>query len=106
MSVAEQAGAHGPGEKHHPTPVQYVKVAVVLAIATAAEVVLFYIEQLPDGALIGLLMFFMIFKFAMVALWFMHLRFDSRILRRVFVTGIVLACSVYIIVLLTFGILR
>jgi cytochrome c oxidase subunit 4 len=38
----------------------------------------------------------------MVVLWFMHLRFDSRLFRRLFVTGIVLALFVYTIVLTTF----
>ena len=50
------------------------------------------------------MLFFMVFKFAMVVLWFMHLRFDSRIFRRLFVTGIFLAIGVYLIVLLTFGV--
>ena len=36
----------------------------------------------------------MILKFATVALWFMHLRFDSRIYRRLFITGIILAVRV------------
>jgi hypothetical protein len=35
-------------------------------------------------------------------LWFMHLRFDSRMFRRLFTTGIVLALIVYTIVLTTF----
>jgi hypothetical protein len=41
-------------------------------------------------------------KFFLVAMWFMHLRFDSKIFRRLFVAGIVLATIVFGIVLLTF----
>ena len=89
----------------HPGPRQYVGVAVVLAIVTAAEVALFYLEFIPEGVVVAALMVLMVLKFALVALWFMHLRFDSRIYRRLFVTGIILAASVFLIVLLTFGLL-
>jgi hypothetical protein len=44
----------------------------------------------------------MIVKFAMVAAFFMHLRFDHKVFRTVFITGIVLATAVYMIVLFTF----
>jgi hypothetical protein len=42
----------------------------------------------------------MIAKFAIVCGWFMHLRYDNPLFRRVFVFGLVLAVTVYIIVLL------
>jgi hypothetical protein len=35
----------------------------------------------------------------------MHLRFDSKLFRRLFVTGIILAITVYTIALTTLGIL-
>jgi cytochrome c oxidase subunit IV len=38
----------------------------------------------------------MIVKFGTVAAWFMHLRFDSRLFRRVFVGGLILAILVYL----------
>jgi len=34
-----------------------------------------------------------------VALYFMHLRFDSKLFRRLFVTGIILAIAVYLVAL-------
>jgi len=86
-----------------------VIVAVVLALATMVEVGLFYIPRssgIPRGIIIGLLLFFMAAKFALVVLWFMHLRFDSPLFRRLFVTGLLLAMAVYMIVLLTFGTLE
>ena len=103
-----QAGQQAPlsGVEHaHPTPRTYIAVAIWLAIATAAEVALFYLD-LPDGLLIGLLMFFMVVKFTMVVAYFMHLKFDARIFRRFMYTGIALAVSVYMIVLATFGLFR
>jgi cytochrome c oxidase subunit 4 len=98
-----QAGPEGHG---HPTERQYVAVAMVLAAITAAEVGLYYISSIPDPALIALLCFAGFMKFVLVALWFMHLRFDSLIYRRLFVTGIVLATAVYLIYLSTLHVLR
>lgn len=92
-------------EHAHPGPRTYIAVAIWLAIATAAEVALYYLDM-PDGLFIGLLMFFMVVKFTMVVAYFMHLKYDARIFRRLMVTGIALALSVYLIVLLTFGLFR
>ena len=44
-------------------------------------------------------------KFVMVAAFFMHLKFDSPMLRRLFITGIVLAAVVYTVALLTLRVL-
>ena len=89
----------------HPGPKQYVAVAVVLAVATAIEVGLYYLD-LPHPLLATLLLFFAVIKFSLVALWFMHLRFDSRIFQRLFVTGLILAMTVYLVVLTIFGALN
>ena len=88
----------------HPGPRQYVIVAIILAVVTGLEIGLFYVKGIPNGILVAALMVLMIIKFALVALWFMHLRFDSRVYRRLFLTGIVLAVSVFMVVLLTFGV--
>jgi cytochrome c oxidase subunit IV len=90
----------------HPGPREYVKVAIVLAIATALEVALYYIKDIPHGLFVGLLLFFAAVKFGLVALWFMHLRFDSKVFKQLFVTGIILAAMVYTIVLSAFGTFR
>ncbi len=86
---------------HHPQPGQYIKVAIILAVVTALEVAIYYVEALRD-VLVPLLLAFAVIKFIMVALWFMHLRFDSRMFRRFFVTGIVLALLVFGVVLWIF----
>lgn len=83
----------------HPGVGQYVEIGVILAVVTAVEVGLYYID-VSRGFTVPALLFLTFMKFALVVLWFMHLRFDSRILRRLFVTGIVLAASVYAIVLI------
>lgn len=91
--------------EHHPSPAAYIKVALFLAVVTAIEVGAYYVTQLPDVVLVVSLLVMMVVKFAMVALWFMHLRFDSPLFRRLFITGIILALIIYTIVLLSFGVL-
>jgi cytochrome c oxidase subunit IV len=44
----------------------------------------------------------MLVKFTMVAAYFMHLKFDSKIFRRLFIVGILLALAVYGVALWTF----
>ena len=103
-----QAGQQAPlsGVEHaHPGPRTYIAVAIWLAIATAAEVALYYVDM-PDGLFIGLLMFFMVVKFTTVVAYFMHLKYDAKMFRRFMITGIALAISVYMIVLTTFGLFR
>lgn len=99
--VVKTGPAQG-GTKHdHPSDKQYVMVALVLAAITLAEVLVYYVESL-EGLLVPILAVMSIVKFAMVVLWFMHLRFDSRLFRRLFFTGVALALFCYIVVLSTF----
>jgi cytochrome c oxidase subunit IV len=89
-------------ERHdHPSPRQYVFVAVILAIVTAIEVGIYYIDYFKENSnvLIAFLLAFAVVKFIMVALWFMHLRFDAHLFRRFFITGVILAIIIFGIVL-------
>ena len=100
--VVDSPPEHGGVPHHaHPTELEYVKVAILLAIITLAEVAIYYVPSL-EGLLVPILLVFSTIKFAVVVLWFMHLRFDSRLFRRLFVTGLALAGFVYSIVLSTF----
>ncbi|HJR45453.1 MAG TPA: cytochrome C oxidase subunit IV family protein [Actinomycetota bacterium] len=102
MASTEVTAPREDAELHdHPTPRKYVWIAVILAVVTAAEVAIYYIPSL-ESLLVPLLVVFATVKFIMVALYFMHLKFDSKLFRRLFVTGIVLAFAVFTIVLLTF----
>jgi cytochrome c oxidase subunit 4 len=92
---------HVEHEHAHPSEGVYLLVALFLAIVTGAEVVLYYV-RLDFRLYAPVLGVLAIVKFATVAMFFMHLRFDSRVFRWFFVTGIVVAVTVYTIVLLTF----
>lgn len=88
----------------HPSPLKYVGIAMILAAVTGLEVGLYYIDM-PDKLFVALLLGLAFIKFSMVAAYFMHLKFDGRLLRRLFITGILLAGVVYTIALLTLDVL-
>jgi cytochrome c oxidase subunit 4 len=90
-----------PGElKPHPTPRQYVLIAVVLVVITALEVGASYLDgDISSNLLIAVLAVMAAVKFWLVVSWYMHLRTDLRIFRRMFVVGLLLAGAVYMIAL-------
>ncbi len=111
--MSDQTLAHEAQQEHeaqtehegraHPSDRSYVGIALILAVLTALEVASFYIEEELGALLIPALVIMMIVKFVIVVAWFMHLRFDSNLFTRLFVSGLMLAIGVYIITLTTFG---
>jgi cytochrome c oxidase subunit 4 len=97
-------------EEHHvahPKPLQYVKIAVLLAVLTAIEVGLYYINNSLSLGWVNTAMLLVLasLKFVIVIGWYMHLRFEKPTLSRFFGFGFVLALSLYAIVLVSFGVL-
>lgn len=90
----------------HPSPAQYWKIAVLLAVLTAFEVAMFYINRtLELGALNALILITLAaLKFVIVVGWYMHLRFENSTLRRFFTAGAVLAMGLYTVVLSALGV--
>ncbi len=87
----------------HPSDGHYIKIALFLGVLTALETATYYFDAFENTTLLLLfLMPVMILKFGMVAWYFMHLGTDSRLFSRLFIMGIVLAVSVYMIFLLAF----
>ncbi len=93
---------HDTGHGNHPGVGQYVEIGIILAVLTGIEVALFYAGQAgtPSQVTVPAILFLTFMKFVLVVLWFMHLRFDHRVFRRVFVGGLALAALVYGIVIL------
>ena len=102
--TAGLALVHHAPEHSHPSPAKYVGIAIFLAIVTALEVGLYYISM-PEWLVVVLLLVLATMKFAIVAAFFMHLKFDSPMLRRLFVTGLILAGVVYTIALFSLSVL-
>jgi len=77
----------------HPTPGTYFKIAIILSVITAVEVGIFYITALGK-AIIPVLAVLSIGKFVLVAMFYMHLKFDHKLFTGLFVTGLILAMIV------------
>ncbi len=88
-------------EQRQETSVKYWVVFAILAIFTGLEVVVGYLAALPSAIKIAVLIFLAIVKVALVLLYFMHLRFDSRMFALPFGLGIVLAIPITLIISLT-----
>jgi cytochrome c oxidase subunit 4 len=89
-------------EHAHPSEAVYVRIALILAAITGLEVLLSYVKIGGNQVVTnGGLLILAAVKFSMVAMYFMHLKFDNPVLRRLFVTGLVLAIGVYAAYLLT-----
>lgn len=110
--MSTETVTHGPdteehGAQHtddHISDWGYVKVAILLAVITGVEVFTYFESVVDWGkALVPALIVMMVLKFGIVAGYFMHLKFDSPLFTRVFVTGILFAIGVYIVMMLAFG---
>ena len=105
--VAAEVAADDHGEHHeHPSDRQYVKIALILGGLTALEVFTYFesVHNLGDAAIYVILIVLMVLKFIYVVAWFMHLKFDSVLFKRIFVSGVVLALGVYLVMLTAFRI--
>jgi cytochrome c oxidase subunit IV len=90
-----------PHARAHPEPRQYVMIAVILVVITGFEVATSYLEgDVNSNLIIAALAVMAALKFFLVVAWFMHLRNDSKILRRFFLLGLIAAPILYTIVLL------
>ena len=89
------------GEPHVSNRV-YIAIAVILAVLTALEVMVFYVEALSPF-LVPILMVLMGAKFALVVMFFMHLKFDGPLLTGVFVWGLFIATAIILALMALFG---
>lgn len=102
--------AHNPSQNQdaghgaHPTPATYIKVAFLLAVLTAIEVAVFYVEVL-EPAFLPIFIILSIAKFALVIMFYMHLKFDHRLFSTIFIGGVMLALIVTVALLALFQVL-
>ena len=98
--MATESAAHTQ-QGAHPTPARYTAIALILAAITVVEVIIVYLEFLRP-VLIPVLGVLSITKFAMVAMFFMHLKFDDRLFSVLFVGGLLLATGVLVALMTLF----
>jgi cytochrome c oxidase subunit 4 len=98
--AAAEPPAHGGG---HATVKTYINVAVVLAVVTAIEVASLYIPGIPNGLLVPGLLVMSALKFFLVVGFFMHLRYDSTIMRVLFVGPLAIAIAIILALMALFS---
>jgi cytochrome c oxidase subunit 4 len=99
---AAVAEAHEPGGHAHPGPTEYIVIGLILAFITAVEVALYYVDM-SLTTLVVLMLPLSWAKFALVVLWFMHLRFDNPLFRQLFFGGLLLTVVIFAIAMATIG---
>ena len=82
----------------HPSMATYLMVAAILAVITALEFAVIYIRRLTP-ILVPLLLILSAGKFALVVMYFMHLRYDRKPLTFLFVAPLVLAVGIALAVM-------
>jgi len=80
----------------------YWIIAVVLAIITMLEVAVFYVPAIR-GVIVPVLLVLSTAKFALVAMFFMHLKYDSPVLTVVLSIGLVVATAIVLSLMFLFG---
>lgn len=99
------AGAGPEGAGGHASRGTYWMVALVLAILTLLEVAVFYVPALR-AIIVPVLLTLSAAKFLLVAMFFMHLRYDRPVLSVVFSGGLVVATAIILALMLLFGAIR
>jgi len=94
--------AHEDAAGHPPAGIRtYGVIAAFLAVLTMMEVAVFYIPALA-GVLVPVLILLALAKFALVAMFYMHLRFDHAWFTYLFVGPMVVATGLAVALLWLF----
>ena len=96
---------HAMGEMHeHPTWKQYKWVALILTLITAGEVWAYYIPSfVASAAFVPVLLIMSAAKFAIVVLFYMHLKYDHKIFKGLFTGPLIIAMATIVSLLFLFG---
>ena len=104
--------SHAHDQHAHPTPGLYFKVAVVLFLLTAGEVLAFEagrgglgqsLRPIFEPIVVLLLIVLSAAKFALVAMFYMHLKQDPRLLANLFVFPLIIAAVVIAALIVLFS---
>lgn len=104
LEASKAATPSPPEEEHaeHEAHPPYIKIAIVLAVVTAVEVAVPQFLDLERSLMVTCLLILMFLKGAGVALYYMHLQFDSRIFTSLLVWPLVIATAMLIVFLIIF----
>jgi cytochrome c oxidase subunit 4 len=100
--VAMAEAAHD--EAHHPTWKTYKWVALILTLITIVEVWVYYIPSfVASRAFVPSLLAMSAVKFAIVVMFYMHLKYDAKLFRALFTGPLVIAILTLVALLFLFG---
>lgn len=94
---------HGTPDQAHPTAATYIRIAVVLFILTIIEVGVFYVPAFHP-VLVPILLTLSAVKFALVVMFYMHLKMDNKFFTFLFGGPALLASGMMIGLLFLFGV--
>ena len=92
-------------ERGHASTATYLTIAAILLIITLVEVGVFYVPAFKP-VLAPLLLVLSAFKFALVVMFYMHLKYDHKLFTGVFLVPLSIATAVIIALLFLFGFFR
>ncbi|MGH7411309.1 MAG: cytochrome C oxidase subunit IV family protein [Candidatus Methylomirabilis sp.] len=100
--------AHGKAVEHsHPTWGTYLKIAVVLFVLTAIEVMVYFVPFLQtSGLVVPILLALAAVKFALVAMFYMHLKMDHQLFSGLLVFPLIIATAVILALMTLFAYLH
>ena len=100
---APEAQGIDPHERSHPGPGLYVKIGIVLFVLTALEVAAYEVAHRPGALgsflqpiLVPVLLLLSAGKFALVAMYYMHLKQDSKLFSGLFVFPLIIAAVIIV----------
>lgn len=102
MTLSTHSASADGTEHPQAGPRTYLVIAAFLLLLTMMEVAVFYIQALA-GLLVPLLIFLAVAKFALVAMFYMHLRFDHRWFSYLFVVPLIIVTGLALALLWLFG---
>jgi cytochrome c oxidase subunit 4 len=96
---------HAMGEVHeHPTWREYKWVALILTVITIFEVWAYYIPSfVASPTFVPILLIMSAAKFAIVVLFYMHLKYDHKLFKALFTGPLMIAMATLISLLFLFG---
>ena len=99
--VAHDPSAH---EEHHPQWSTYWKVALILTLITFGEVWMYYVPSIvASRAFVPGLLTLSALKFAIVVMFYMHLKYDHRLFRVLFTGPLFIAACTLLALMFLFG---
>lgn len=102
MSDHNAPAVHGADHAEHPTWKQYKWIALWLTLITVVEVWVYYTPFKESAAFPPTLIVMSIVKFAVVCMYYMHLKFDHKIFRGLFLMGLTIAIGTVFALLFLF----